>query len=229
MVLCDNGGQILAVLDLAVRTLAGRRCRRVRKHGCCRRALNAGVHVGTIIITHIDHVVSAFHGTRQGLEADIIGTAVSAESDELEIFIFRQSPSLAERLVGSLHAAQGRAGVFKGVVDITVLPGCIGIHVRGYLKAACRVADDRAVTLVQGPQHSPHADGGSAPGAHPVPGGQALRPLQHSPEAEILLLDCRCCIYIAHGYCRFLCDLYLSVYIYIYIQRIPGDCPRCPK
>ena len=204
MVLGDNGGQVLAVLDLAVRTFAGGRRRRVRKHRSRRRTLNAGVHVGTIIIAHIDHIVSAFHGAGQRLEADIIGSAVSAEGDEFKILIFRQPPSLAEGFIGGLHAAQGRARVLEGVVDIAVLPGGIGVHVGGDLKAARGVADDSPVSLVQGAQHGADADGGSASGTHPVPGRQALRPPQHGPEAEILLLDCCRCIYIAHSSRRFL-------------------------
>jgi hypothetical protein len=130
MVLGDNGGQVLAVLDLAVRTFACRCCRRVRKHGCRRRALNAGVHIGTIIITHIDHIMSTFHGTGKRLETNIIGSAVSAEGYELKVCILRKLPSFLKSPVCRLYSRQGRSGILKGIVYVTVLPGRVGIHKR---------------------------------------------------------------------------------------------------
>jgi hypothetical protein len=51
---------------------------------------------------------------------------------------------------------------------------------------------------MEGAQHSAHTDGSSAAGAHAVAGSQSLRPLQHGFEAEILLIDLCCIIYIAH-------------------------------
>ena len=37
--------------------------------------------------------------------------------------------ALLQRAVCRLHARKRRAGILEGIVDIAVLPGCVGIHI----------------------------------------------------------------------------------------------------
>ena len=222
VVLSDDGGEIFAVLDLSAGAFAGR-CRRcVREHGSGRRALDSGIHVGAVVITYVDHVVSALHGAGQRLKTNVIGSAVPAEGDELEILFFRKSSSLAECPVSCLHAAQGRSRIFKGIVNVAVLPGGVRVHIGGDFQAARGVADDGPVFRMKGAQHGAHTDGSSAAGAHAVAGSQTLRPLQHGFEAEILLIDRCCIIYIAHCCFTAFSQLFSSPLSGVFYCFLPG-------
>ena len=81
---CDDLGQILAALQFSVGSASYRSGRGVRKHGCSGGTLDTGVHIGAVVITYVDHVVSALHGAGQRLKTYVVGSAVSAEGDELE-------------------------------------------------------------------------------------------------------------------------------------------------
>ena len=116
--------------------------------------------------------MAPLHGPGQGLKADVIGAAVAADGQE---FIGAVDLSLTlEDVVGRLHAAAGGRGVFKGGVDVAVLPGGVGIQEGGHLQTAGGVADDRLVSLVQGPGHGPADDARAAAGAQTVAAHKAL-------------------------------------------------------
>ena len=116
------------------------------------------------------------------------------EGDEFEILFLRKPAALAEGPVGCLHAAESRARIFKGVVDVAVLPHRVGIHKRRNLDTSRRVADHRPVLLMQGTRHSAYTDRRAAACTQSVSRCQPLRPLKHGFEAEIL--RGRCCIFI---------------------------------
>ena len=84
---CDDGGQVLAVLHLALLGLAhfGRGGPGALRRG--RGALDAGVHVGAVVVAHVDHVVAALHGAGERLQADVVGAAVAAEGHELHLLV----------------------------------------------------------------------------------------------------------------------------------------------
>ncbi len=76
-------------------------------------ALNAGIHVGFVIIAHVHHVVAPLHGAGEGLEANIIGAAITAEGDELPrliqlaplLFMARYAVSTPEMVAAAFSKA----------------------------------------------------------------------------------------------------------------------------
>ncbi len=117
--------------------------------------LDAGVHVGPVVVADVEELVAALHRAGEGLEADVVGAAVAAEGDELDVLL--GDLSLADQApVGSFDAADGRGGVLEGVVDPGHAPGGVGIDGRRHLQAAGGVGDDHRI--VNRRQHLPHDD-----------------------------------------------------------------------
>jgi hypothetical protein len=50
-----------------------------------RTALHAGVHVGLVVVTDVEHVVVALEHARQAAEADVGGAAVAALGDHAHV------------------------------------------------------------------------------------------------------------------------------------------------
>ena len=80
-------GQVLLVLPLALGGLAHRGGGGVGEPGGGGGALDAGVHVGLVVVADIHHVVAPLHGPGQGLEADVISAAIPAEGDEFVVVL----------------------------------------------------------------------------------------------------------------------------------------------
>ena len=79
--------EVFPALGLALDLGAcGLRCR-VRSEGRCAGALDAGVHIGAVVVADVQELVAALHGARQGLEPDVIGAAVAAKGDELHLLL----------------------------------------------------------------------------------------------------------------------------------------------
>jgi hypothetical protein len=81
-----------------------------------RRALHAGVHVGLVVKTDIQEVMSALRGARKRLHADVVGATVAAEGDELVVGVRVDLALRLQRLVHGLHAGDCRGGVLEGDV-----------------------------------------------------------------------------------------------------------------
>ena len=60
---------------------------RIGAFRCSAGALDTGVHVRFVIIADIQYIMAAFHSPGKCLDTDIIGTAVTAESDEIDLLI----------------------------------------------------------------------------------------------------------------------------------------------
>ena len=115
----------------------------------------------------------ALHRPGEGLETDVVGAAVAAEGDK---FVrVGDLPFFLQHTVGRLHAAQGRPGVFKGVMDVAVLPGCVRVHESRNLHTARGIPDHCPVALVESAQDIPGRDRAAAACTHPVSGSQTLR------------------------------------------------------
>lgn len=172
----DDIGQVLLVLGLAGDHGAHRGSRCLGKAGGGGGALDAGVHIRLVVVADVGQVMAALHGPGERLEADVIGAAVAAEGDELDLALDR---SLAlEGVVGRLHAGHGGAGALKGGVDVTVLIGRVGVEEGADFQAAGGVADHGTVLFLQGPQHAPDGDACAAPGAETVAAHETLFFLQ---------------------------------------------------
>ena len=164
--------QVLLLLGLAGDHLAHRSRGGVSEVGRGAGALDTRVHVGLVVVADIDHIVSPLHRSAEALEADVVGSAVSAEGDE---FVRRVDLApLFHGVVSRLDAGQGCRRVLEGVVDEAVLIGRIGVHEGGDLQAAGGGADHRVVLRLQRPQHGPHGDGAAAARAHSVTAGKAV-------------------------------------------------------
>ena len=79
-----------------------------------------------LVIADIDQIVTALHGAGQRLETDVVGSAVTAEGDELVGVV--NAPPLFQCMIGCLHTGKGSSGTGECIVDITVLIRGIGIH-----------------------------------------------------------------------------------------------------
>ena len=147
-------------------------------------ALEAGVHVGAVVVADVEHLVAALHGAGERLQADVVGAAVAAEGDELDVLL--DLALLLERAEGGLDAAERGGGVLEGGVDVAALPRGVGVDRRRDLEAAGRGADDDRV----GRAHEDLADDDrrAAAGAHAVAAGQlaALGDQLEPPGARLL-------------------------------------------
>ena len=133
--------------------------------------LEAGVHVGAVVVADVEHLVATLHGAGERLQADVVGAAVAAEGDELDVLV--DLALLLERAVGGLDAAERRGGVLEGGVDVAAGPRGVRVDRRRDLQAAGRRAHhDRVVGTHQ---HLTHDDGGTAAGAHAMAAGELVR------------------------------------------------------
>ena len=108
--------------------------------------------------------MAAFERPGERLKADIIGAAVAAEGDELDILV--DPAPLAEHLIGRLDAGNARSGVLKGDVHEGHAPGAVGIYGRRDLHAARRADHDHRV--VNAHQRLTYRRGRAAAEAHAV-------------------------------------------------------------
>ena len=167
----EDGREVLAALHLAkaARTHLGGGGPGAVGGGA--GALDARVHVRAVVVAHVHHVVAALHGTRQRLQADVVGTAVAAEGDELDLLVGVDLAGALEGLESGLDARQGRGGVLEGVVDEGNVPGVVRIDRRGNLQASRGAGDDdRRVAGTH--EHLTDGDGGTAATAQAVTRGQ---------------------------------------------------------
>ena len=112
--------------------------------------------------------MAPLHGPGQGLKADVVGAAIPAEGDELDLPL--NLPLPLQGIIGRLHPGQGGAGALKGRMDVAVLIGGVGIEEGADLQAAGGVAHHRPVLLPQGPQNAPDRN------ARPAAGAEAVSP-----------------------------------------------------
>ena len=139
--------------------------------GVARGALEAGVHVGAVVVAHVEHVVAALHGAGERLEADVVGAAVAAEGDELDALL--ELAALAQGTKGGLDAGERRGGVLEVGVDVAALPGGVRVARAGHLEAAGRAGDH--VVAVDLREDLVHDDGGAAAAAEAVAAGEPRR------------------------------------------------------
>ena len=137
-------GQVLAVLLLALLDRTRGRGRGVGAQGRRARTLDPGVHVCLVVVADVEHVVTAFHRSGQGLQTDVVGATVTAEGDEVHVVPFdRQIAVFLERAEGSLHAADRGGAVFEGSVDERGFPGRVGEDGGDHFHTPGRPADHR--------------------------------------------------------------------------------------
>ena len=152
----------LALLRLA--DLGGRR------PGAERRGagpLDAGVHVGAVVVADVDHVVAALHGTGQRLQADVVRAAVAAERDELHALVGGDLAGALQALERRLDAGDRRRRVLERVVDERGLPRRVRIDRGRDLEAAGRAAHHER-RLARAEQDLAHRDRRAAAGAQAV-------------------------------------------------------------
>ena len=154
---------------------------RARRGPCAHRrragALEAGVHVGAVVVADVEHLVAALHGARERLQADVVGAAVAAEGDELDVLV--DLALLLEGAEGGLDAAERGGGVLEGGVDEAALPRGVRVDRGRHLEAAGGGAHDDRVGGAH--EHLPDDDGRAAAGAHAVAAGE-LAALGHQLE-----------------------------------------------
>ena len=63
--------------------------------------MNTGVHISAVVVANVNHIVITLHGTGQGLQSDVIRTAVAAECDEFVVFY----PNCDERITDNFITA----------------------------------------------------------------------------------------------------------------------------
>ena len=165
-------GQVLLVLLFAYGFNTGRRCCGAGETGRRGGPLGTGVHIGIIIIAEIGKVMAALQGAGQRLKTDIIGAAVSADGQDLEIPLL-QALALPDG-IGRGYAGGHCGSIFKSGMDVGILPGCIGILEGRDLQAGGSVADDCLVFGIHGTHHGPAGDPGTAARAEAVAGGEAF-------------------------------------------------------
>ncbi len=139
--------------------------------GVARGALEAGVHVGAVVVAHVEHVVAALHGAGERLQADVVGAAVAAEGDELDAVL--ELAALVQGAEGGLDAGERRRGVLEVGVDVAALPGGVGVARRRHLQAAGGAGDD--VVALDLAQHLVDDDRGAAAAAEAVAAGELRR------------------------------------------------------
>ena len=170
-------GEILAYLHLAARGRARRRSGRVRKLRCRGGALGSRVHICAVVVADIDHVMPPLHSAGQRLKAYIVCPSVASEGDKFVIFLYLSL--FLKNPVSGLHTGESGTRILKGIVDIAVLIGCIGIHEGGYFQTSGGIAHHSPVLRMQRPQHRPDRHRTAAARTHSVSRRKALRPAHH--------------------------------------------------
>jgi hypothetical protein len=125
-------------------------------------ALDAGIHIGLIVVADIEHIVSALQHPRQGLEADVEGPAVAAEGDHLGV-----APLGLE---GRLHPRRNGAGILEQGVQPGHTPGGLRPGGGEDLQAAGGVGHHHIRT--GGLQDQARGERRPAAGTGPMPGIQ---------------------------------------------------------
>ncbi len=81
----DQRGALALTEDVARLRADGLCRRRARRRGRRTRALHAGVHVGLVVVTDVEHVVAALEHARQARHADVDRAAVAALADDAHV------------------------------------------------------------------------------------------------------------------------------------------------
>ena len=151
-------------------------CARGRR-GCARGSLDAGVHVGLVVVADVEHVVVALEHPGQAPEADVGGAPVAALGHDLDV-----GPCPCRRRAAATPVATAGRVAEQGV-EPGNLPGGFGIGSGENLEATGRVDGDQ----LAGPwPASPHRarSGHRAPRRSPGrPGGPEVMALERSIEA----------------------------------------------
>ena len=176
----NDACQVFAVLHFTYGLLANRRCRCICIHRCCRRTLDTGVHIGTIVIADINHVMSTLHRTGQGLETDVVSSAVSTKCNKFKCFVFRQSAAFFQGTVSSLNTTQCGTCIFKCIMYVTVLPCGVWIHKRRNFQTSGRITNDCVVSLMQSTKYGTYSDCCTTAGTHTMSRSQSLWFFHHS-------------------------------------------------
>ena len=135
--------QVLALAECRARRRADRhRGRRARRRRRGRAALHAGVHVGLVVVTDVEHVVVALEQARQTAEADVGGAAVAALGDDAHGAALESGPDGLDLQRGR-DAGAHRRRVAKERVDPGQLPARLGVGRRKHLQAAGGVGGDQ--------------------------------------------------------------------------------------
>ncbi len=165
-------GEILAALHLAGDDFAGGGCGGGCAVGSGAGALDAGVHIGAVVVTDVHDVMAPLEGAGQRLQADVVRAAVPAERHEFQFAVRGNLALLLQRLVHRLDAADRRRGVFERAVDERLQPGGVRVDRGGDLEAA-RGAGDHDVVIRHLVQQLGN-DGNAASGAQPVTRREAI-------------------------------------------------------
>ena len=116
--------------------------------------------------------MSAFHRTGQGLETDIIGTAVTAEGDELEVIL--HLALFLEDIVSSFYTAAGSGSIFKCTMDVAVCICGIRIQEGRNLQTAGCIGDNSLILRLQCTQYTANRNTGAAAGTQTVTADKTL-------------------------------------------------------
>ena len=173
-VIGDDRREVLAALDLALLCLADLRRGGPSAKRRGRGALDAGVHVGAVVVADVDHVVPALHGPGERLESDVVGPAVAAERHELHSLVRRDLAGALKALECGLDARDRRSGVLERVVDEGHTPRRVRVDRGRHLEAAGRAPGDHG-GIAGCEQDLPHRDRRTATGTQTVAAGEAVR------------------------------------------------------
>ena len=116
----DHCCQILTILYLTIGVASDGGGGGIRIHGCGGRPLDTGIHITLIVVANVYHIMVSLHGTRQGLETDIISTTVSSKGDELAVCL--HFSFFLQSTIGCLDAGAGGTCILEGVMDEGILP-----------------------------------------------------------------------------------------------------------
>ena len=132
------------------------------KSRCSRRSLRARIHVRIIVIAKISIVMTSLKSSRHRLETDIIGSSVTADSEDLDIFILGYDTHFLFKLIRSLHTRCRSRCILKCSMDVGITPCCVRILEGRHLKTSCRVTDDSLVLFIDRTHHRTAYDTGTA-------------------------------------------------------------------
>ena len=141
------------------------------------RSLDAGVHIGLVVVTDEEHVVVSLEHPREAAEADVERAAVAALADDADVL----APLGPERRG---DAGAERRSVAEEGVDPGHLPGALRVGGREDLEAARGVGRDQPALggPHRGVEHVAGAERLAAALTGAVPGGErvgALHPRLH--------------------------------------------------
>ena len=164
MVCSHHLGKVFSALHFTIRAFAHRCGGGICKARRCRRTLDTGIHVCAVVVTYIYHIMATFHSAGQRLEPDIIGAAVTAESNKFIVAFY--FTFFLQHTIGRFSTADGGASIFKSVMDEGILPSSIRIHERGNFQAAGGGANHSFILIMKTPQHVTNGNGAAAASTH---------------------------------------------------------------